>query len=119
MIASAMSLERMANRDLRQRGITPVVRGDQVFLTEETPMFLVLGDFFTILDVESDIKMANPREPLSSVLENKLSRWEDGYQKYQNYIDHQKKESDYEADQKSGQFEEVLRDLNKIQVQVK
>lgn len=118
MIASAKSLERMANRKLRRRGLHPVVRGDQVFLCAPQKVQLVLGDFWSIFELDTEIRIASKTEPITSIFENRIKRFENAYDKYQKYIDHNKKEKEYNADQQAGQFEEVLRDVDKIQIQV-
>jgi len=118
MIASAKSLERMANRKLRRWGIFPAVRGDAVFLCQSQKIFLPLGGFFTIMDFDSEIRIASPTEPMNDVLLTRIKRWENPTEQYQRYFDHQKKEDDYKSNQTAGEFEEVLRDIDKVQVQV-
>jgi len=119
MIASAHSLKRMADRKLRRQGLYPVVRGDAVFLCESQKLQLVLGDFWSIFDYDTEVRIASKEDPITDVLLTKKKRFVDNYAMYQNKLDHDKKEKDYESAQAAGQFEELLHDVNKIQVQVK
>ena len=108
----------MANRKLQRWGIHPAVRGDQVFLCENQDLFLPLGDFFTILKYDSEIRMASKEEPMMDVLLTRKKRWDDHVERYNKYFDKLRKDDEYAKDQSAGAFEEILRDVDKIQVQV-
>ena len=119
MIASVRSLEKMTNRKLRRWGVFPIVRGGQVFLCENQDIFLPLGDFFAILKLDSEIRIASKTGPIMDVLGTRKKRWDDHAERYNKYFSKAKKDKEYDKDQAAGAFEEVLRDMDKIQVQVR
>lgn len=119
MIASTNSLLRLAERKLRRWGISPSVRGSSVMLCQTRKLYLPLGDFFTIFDLEEEIRMVNPNESIMTVLGNRMKKFENAFDKYQKHLDNVEKQKKSVRDDAAGQFEEVLRHADKIQVQVK
>lgn len=117
MIAGPKTMERMVDR-LRRWGLMPRLRGGQVFICEPQKMLLDLGGFFAIVELDTEVRIASKDQPITTVLNNRKNRWEDGWERYQRHIDNQSKDAEYESEQSGGQLEEVLRDMDKIQVQV-
>lgn len=118
MIASPLTLKRLADRKLSRWGLFPRLRGDVPFICQSQKIYLNLGDFFTVVELDSEIKILSPHESVSSVLQNRIVRGADPFSKYQAHLDGIKKEKDYATSEKGEEFEEVVRDLQKIQVQV-
>lgn len=118
MIASTMSLKRLADRKLRRWGIHPTVRGDNVMLCQTQKYYLPLADFFTVFDLETEIQMAGRTQSINTVLWNRIKKFENAFDRYQKHLDAEKKKTLDKRDNAAGQFEEVLRHVDKIQVQV-
>ena len=53
------------------------------------------------------------------VLGTRKKRWDDHAERYNKYFSKAKKDKEYDKDQAAGAFEEVLRDMDKIQVHVR
>jgi hypothetical protein len=119
MIASTNSLKRLAERKLRRWGISPSVRGSCVMLCETRRLYLPLGDFFSIFRLEEDIRMADPRQSIMSVLDNRIKNHENAFDQYQRHLDKVENEKQSARETAAGEFEDVLRHVDKIQVQVK
>ena len=123
MIASTLSLKRLAERKLRRWGIHPTVRGvgdgSHVMLNQTQKIFLELGDFFTVLDLQTEIAPASSNQSINNVLNNRIKRFENAFEKYQKHLDNVTNEKKTKREDAAGQFEDVLRHIDKIQVQVK
>ena len=119
MEASPRSLERMIESRLRRWGLKPLRRGGQVFICNPTNVKLRLGDFFTIMEFDNELKIARSDEPIMSVLNNRVQRWTNPTQPWENYVAEEKKDADYKRDQALGALGEMLEDVSKIKVQVK
>ncbi len=118
MLASTNSLKRMAERKLRRWGLTPIVRGDSVFICQEVQILLPLGDFFSIFDLQQEIMVLNPNQPVTAVLDNRIKRFTNPFEKYQAHIDGVKNKNKSKREDTAGELEEILHHVDKIQVQV-
>jgi hypothetical protein len=119
MRVSAITLKRIADRKLRGRGLAARLRKSVVMACEERKYLLPLGDFFTVVDYDHEIRMFNPDESVMTIMNNKIQKGQDSFQMYKNHIDTEKKDQEYEKEQASLEFEDRLRHTQKIQVTVK
>ena len=120
MITSTMSLKRLADRKLRRWGIHPAVRGDSaVMLCQTQKYYLPLGDFFTVFNLETEICSADPSRSINTVLNNRIKKFSNAFEKYEKHLEEVNKEKQSKRDDAAGEFEDVLRHVDKIQVQVK
>ena len=119
MLASPRSLERMIENRLRRWGLKPLRRSGQVFICIPSRLKLNLGEFFSILEYDNELKIANPEEPIMSILENRVKRDTDAAAPWKNYVSDQKNAARYKKDQASEELSEVLADVTKVRVQVK
>lgn len=118
MIASQKTLVRLAERKLRRWGITPRLRGDSVFLCEETKVMLMLGDFWSIFDYDNEIKQADPEEPINSILWTRVSNIDKDSNPYDAWLRAERQpQIDAIEDQKE-QIVDILKSSEKIQVQI-
>lgn len=72
-----------------------------------------------ILNLEDEIRMADPNESIMSVLDNRIKKFENPFNRYKNHLSNVEKEKESVREEAAGQFEDVLRHMDKIQVQVK
>ena len=121
MIASTKSLYRLAERKLRRWGITPIVRDDidMVMLCQDRPIYLPLNDFFTVLQYNDEIRPVNPNESVFSVLNNRIKKHENAFDRYTAHLNTMNKDREQRTEDLTGEFCEVLKSSEKIQVQVR
>lgn len=120
MIASTMSLKRLAERKLRRWGINPIVRGDSaVMLCQTQKYYMALGDFFTVFNLETEICAADKGLSINTVLNNRIKKFDNAFEKYEKHLNEVKKEKQTKREDAAGEFEDVLKHIDKIQVQVK
>tara|TARA_R110000751_G_scaffold20073_1_gene59218 strand:- start:4116 stop:4472 length:357 start_codon:yes stop_codon:yes gene_type:complete len=118
MIASSNTLKRMCERKLQRWGIVPRLRGGACFLCEEKKLVLHLGDFWAIFVLDEEVKMANPNEPINSILWNRKSHIKSGENPYAKWLESEKKPRQDEIEEQKDQIIDILQQSNKIQVQV-
>ena len=102
MKASPLTLKRLADRKLRRWGLESHLRSGVPMICQQQKIYLNLGGFFTIMNLQSEIKVLRSDEPVSDILKLRIKRGENPYSRYQRHLDGQKKDQDYKSDQMAG-----------------
>ena len=118
MLASQRSLERMIVNRLRRWGLKPLRRDGKVFICNPKRIQLNFADFFATFDYDEELCIADAEGPLSAVLWNRIHRHTNPIQPWLNYVEEQQAEAKYNRDQAVGAFDEMVKDVSKLQVQV-
>ncbi len=119
MIAGQLSLEKLVTNRLRRWGLKPLRRDGKLFIINPRRLHLSLGSFFTVLEYDEEIKMADPNEPIMDILHNRVKNWEDPLDPFKKYADDARKDHEYKKAEAEGAFNEMIKDVSKLQVQVK
>tara|TARA_R110000824_G_scaffold44207_13_gene128762 strand:- start:3287 stop:3559 length:273 start_codon:yes stop_codon:yes gene_type:complete len=90
-----------------------------MFICTPRRVKLNLGDFFSIFEYDDELKIARSDEPIMSVLNNRISKFSNGFEPWKKYVDNQKKSAAYKKDQASEEFEEMLKHVSTKRVQVR
>ena len=96
----------------------PLRRGGQVFVCHEVPVMLNLGSFFSVFRLETELLVQQPDSSVMGVLENRVRRFTDPTKPWANYLESEKKEAQDKAAEKVGAFDEMVKDVSRLQVQV-
>ena len=80
---------------------------------------MALGDFFTVFNLETEICAADQSSSINTVLSNRIKKFDNAFDKYQKHLDEVKNKKQSKREEAAGEFEDVLKSVDKIQIQVK